>query len=50
VVISGQIARPRDVDAYRISAKKDESFRVRIDSRSLGYDLDAVLAIYDSSG
>ena len=50
VVISGQVASTHETDAYRISAKKDESWRIRVDSRRLGYELDSVLTIHDASG
>jgi hypothetical protein len=49
VVISGRIALPNEQDEYRINVKKDESFRMRMESRSLGYELDPVIAIHESS-
>ena len=50
VTISGRIEKPRDVDAFRFEARKGESLAFRLESRALGYPLDAVLAITDATG
>ena len=49
-VISGEIAAPRETDAFRFSAKKGSSVRLRVESRGLGSPLDPVLSILDASG
>jgi hypothetical protein len=50
VAVSGRIDPPRDVDAYSFKARKGETLVFRVESRSLGQPLDAVLRISDSSG
>ena len=50
VTVSGRVEKPRDVDAFRFDARKGESLTFQIESRALGYPLDAVLAITDAMG
>jgi len=50
VAVTGRIDPPRDVDAYAFGARKGEVLSIRVESRSLGQPLDAVLRITDSSG
>ena len=50
VAVSGRIDPPRDVDAYAFTARKGEALVFRVESRSLGRPLDAVLRISDASG
>jgi hypothetical protein len=50
VAVSGRIDPPRDVDAYAFTARKGEALVFRVESRSLGQPLDAVLRISDASG
>jgi hypothetical protein len=48
--LSGRIDRPGDVDAFSFAAKKGEKLVFRVESRSLGQLLDAVLRVGDASG
>jgi hypothetical protein len=48
--ISGRIDRPRDQDVYQFAARKGEKWLIRVESRSLGHPLDAVLRVLDSAG
>src|SRR5205823_5062285 len=50
VAVSGRIDPPRDVDAYAFTARKGETLAFRVESRSLGQPLDAVLRISDATG
>lgn len=50
VTVSGRIEKARDVDVYRFDARKGESLTFQIESRALGYPLDAVLVITDAMG
>jgi hypothetical protein len=50
VAISGRIDPPGDVDAYAFAARKGETLTFRVQSRSIGQPLDAVLRISDASG
>ena len=50
VAISGRIDHPGDVDTFAFEARKDERLVFRVESRSLGQPLDAVLRIADASG
>lgn len=46
--VSGRIDPPGDRDAYRITMKKDEKRRFRLESRAFGLPLDAVLQVLDA--
>lgn len=48
--VSGRIDPPGDRDAYRITLKKGEKRLIRVESRSLGLPLDAVLKVLDADG
>jgi hypothetical protein len=50
ITISGQIDPTRDQDAYRFHAHKGEKWLIRVESRSLGHPLDAVVRVLDASG
>ena len=50
ILITGRIEARGEVDAYVATFKKDEAWRLRVQSRSLGHELDPVLTISDSSG
>jgi hypothetical protein len=50
LTIGGRIAEAKDRDAFRFAAKKGEVLRFEIESRSLGYPLDAVLELYNAAG
>ena len=48
--ITGRIAKPGETDVYEFAARKGEKLQVEIDSRGLGFPLDATLAVVDSAG
>jgi hypothetical protein len=48
--ISARIDRPEDVDTFAFTARKEEKLVFRVESRSLGQPLDAVLRVGDASG
>jgi hypothetical protein len=48
--ITGRIDPPRDQDVYQFTARKGEKWLIRVESRSLGHPLDAVLRVLDSTG
>jgi hypothetical protein len=50
LTISGQITERNDRDAFRFAAKKGEVLRFEVESRSLGYPLDAVLELFKADG
>lgn len=50
VLIAGRIEARGEVDAYVATFKKDEAWRLRAQSRTLGQELDPVLTISDASG
>jgi hypothetical protein len=45
--ISGRIGAPRDRDVFSFAAAKGQAFLFQIESRSLGFPLDAVLEVSD---
>jgi len=47
--ISGRIGVPRDRDVFSFIATKGQAFLFQIESRSLGYPLDAVLDVSDAA-
>ncbi|WP_435007812.1 PPC domain-containing protein [Tundrisphaera lichenicola] len=50
VAISGRLDPPRDVDAYAFEARKGAILNFRVEARSIGQMVDAVLRISDASG
>ncbi len=50
VTVSGRIESGRDVDVFGFDAKQGESLVFQVQSRALGFPLDAVLKISDSAG
>ncbi|HXT57890.1 MAG TPA: PPC domain-containing protein [Pirellulales bacterium] len=50
LTVSGRIAEAKDRDVFRFAAKKAEVLRFEIESRSLGYPLDAVLELFNAAG
>lgn len=50
VTVSGRIEKARDVDVFRFEARKGQSLTFQVESRALGFPLDAVLAITDAAG
>jgi hypothetical protein len=50
VTITGRIDRPGHIDAYQFSARKGEKLSFQLESRGLGFPLDAVLRLTDDSG
>lgn len=47
---AGRIAERNDRDAFRFAAKKGETLKFAVESRSLGYPLDAVLELFSADG
>jgi hypothetical protein len=50
VTVSGRIEKRGDVDVFSFDAKQGESLVFQVQSRSLGFPLDAVLTISDAAG
>jgi len=50
VTVSGRIDKPGDVDAFYFSAQKGDSLSIVADAWELGFALDPVLRLFDSSG
>ena len=50
VSITGHVASPRDVDAFRFAGKKDQRLRFEVIARDVGSPLDPVLRITDVKG
>lgn len=50
VAITGRLDQPGDVDVYQFEAKKGAKVPLRLESRSLGFPLDAVLSAFDADG
>jgi len=50
VAISGRIDPPGDVDAFSFAAAKGDRIDFRVESRSLGLPLDALLRVEDAGG
>lgn len=48
--ISGRIGEAGDRDAFRIRLAKGQAWQFAIESRRLGYPLDAVLELFDAAG
>ena len=49
-VACGTVDEPGDEDSYAFTAKKGQRLQFRVESRSLGYPLDAQLRLIDSTG
>ncbi|MCB1232479.1 MAG: hypothetical protein KDN19_19680 [Verrucomicrobiae bacterium] len=50
VVINGRLEKSQDVDAWKISLKKGETLRARLDGYSLRSGIDPFLHLYDPDG
>ena len=50
VSITGHVALPRDVDAFRFAGKKGQRLRFEVVARDIGSPLDPVLRITDAKG
>ena len=50
LTLTGRIAERNDRDAFRFSAKQGEVLKFSVESRSLGYPLDAVLELFKADG
>ncbi len=50
VTLTGRIADREDTDVFAFEAKAGQSLEFQLESRSLGYPLDAVLQITDATG
>lgn len=48
--VTGQIGAPRDKDVFAFQAAQGKSVLWRLESRALGYPLDAVLEVQDAAG
>jgi len=48
--ITGRIDPPRDQDVFSLTAKQGQALQFRLQSRALGYPLDAVLELTDAAG
>jgi len=49
-VACGVVGKPKDEDAFVFSAKKGERLNFRVESRALGFPLDAILTAIDANG
>jgi hypothetical protein len=49
-IVSGVIESPKDSDAFRFAAKKGQKTSLRVESRSLGFELDPILQVTDAEG
>lgn len=49
-VVSGRVASPNAVAAFRFAAKKGQAVRLRVESRALASPLDPVVRVFDGSG
>ena len=50
VVACGVVGKPKDEDVFVFSAKKGERLNFRVESRALGFPLDAILTVIDANG
>ena len=50
ISVTGHVASPRDVDAFRFTGKKGQRLRFEVIARDVGSPLDPVLRIYDAKG
>lgn len=50
LAISGRIGERGDRDAFRFHLAKGQAWQFKVESRRLGYPLDAVLELFDASG
>ena len=50
VTISGRLEAAGDADAFRFTAKKSQRLKIRVESRSLGFPVDAVAIVTDEAG
>ena len=49
-VITGQLDRPGDADAFRFAGQPEEQIRLTVAGRKLGFQTDPLLEIYETSG
>jgi len=49
-IVSGRIEIPRDADAFSFMATKAKKIQIAVESRSLGFPLDAMIAVTDAAG
>jgi hypothetical protein len=49
ITLSGRIDAPRDLDAYRIEAKKGERLQLQVEARKVGSPLDPILRLLDAA-
>jgi hypothetical protein len=50
LTVNGRIARPGEVDAYRLTVRAGDRVRARIEAAAMGSWLDSVLAVRDEKG
>jgi hypothetical protein len=50
ITITGKLARRGDIDVYQFDARKGQKLAIRIESRTLGFPLDPVLLVTDTTG
>lgn len=50
VCITGQVREPKEIDEYRFEAKSGQRWKMRLESRSLGYPMDGVMVVRDATG
>jgi hypothetical protein len=50
VTVTGRIASRRQRDAFKFAAKQGEVIMAKVESRTLGFELDPVLELLDASG
>ena len=50
ISVTGHVAAPRDVDAFRLTGKKGQRLRFEVIAREVGSPLDPVVRIYDAKG
>lgn len=50
LTISGRIEERGDCDAFRLHLAKGRAWQFKVESRQLGYPLDALLELFDASG
>lgn len=48
--ISGSISKPREKDTVRFTAPADKTWKFTVESKSIGYSLDPLVLIQDSTG
>jgi hypothetical protein len=50
ITISGRLETAGDIDAFAVQATKDQKLRIDVAAKSLGFPLDAIVAVLDDAG